>query len=87
MRQNLWPNALAKLCGAALKQIICMVIIALLSLTLAGCVSGETEHDPYSSTYHSDSQYRSNVDKIASEWGTSSAEVDRKITAITDALK
>lgn len=70
-----------------LKLIICMVTITLLSLTLAGCVSGETEHDPYSSTYHSDSQYRSNVDKIASEWGTSSAEVDRKITAITDALK
>lgn len=67
------------------KRTLCALVMISLSLLLAACVS-DKDKDSYSSTYHSDSNYKSNVDKIASEWGTSSEEVDSKITAIVDAL-
>jgi len=62
--------------------IIIMIVIVL-------CIIGSCSHqssDGMSDTYHTDSQYRDNVDNVAKTYGTTSQDVDSKINAVANEM-
>jgi len=69
------------------EKIIGVIISIFFIFSLVGCGSSNSSYESrsngYSDTYNNNSEYRSNVDDIANEYGTSSSEVDAKINAIT----
>lgn len=67
-------------------QGIITLVVVLLFFSMLGACSNSGSNN-MSNDYNTDANYRKNTDSVAKTYGTTSEEVDRKVQAVSDAMK